>query len=173
MSLQGMIEEMGLGEIIQALSLNRHKGTLRIETDEGISKFFYLSEGEIVLIRTVKSEPVRIGEAIGVAVHCAEEDVHHLAWRDIGSGDAGAVERDAVIDLHRRVVAQELFDRVLGQLWPVAQQCELIGMTEERYLGVAEKILRGLVAGLQQKDRVGDELSVGELLTIGLGKDER
>ncbi|MBI3725034.1 DUF4388 domain-containing protein, partial [bacterium] len=64
MSLQGMIEEMGLGEIIQALSLNRHKGTLRIETDEGISKFFYLSEGEIILIRTVKSEPVRIGELL-------------------------------------------------------------------------------------------------------------
>jgi outer membrane protein assembly factor BamB/tetratricopeptide (TPR) repeat protein len=59
-----MIEEMGLGEIIQALSLNRHKGTLRIEGEEGISKFFYLSDGEIVLIRTVKSEPVRIGELL-------------------------------------------------------------------------------------------------------------
>jgi outer membrane protein assembly factor BamB/Flp pilus assembly protein TadD len=59
-----MIEEMGLGEVIQALSLNRHRGTLRIESDEGISKFFYLSDGEIVLIRTVKSEPVRIGELL-------------------------------------------------------------------------------------------------------------
>lgn len=59
-----MIEEMGLGEVIQALSLNRHRGTLRIEGDEGISKFFYLSDGEIVLIRTVKSEPVRIGELL-------------------------------------------------------------------------------------------------------------
>src|SRR5438128_4779901 len=55
---------MGLGEVIQALSLNRHVGTLRIEGEEGISKFFYLSEGEIVLIRTVKSEPVRIGELL-------------------------------------------------------------------------------------------------------------
>jgi outer membrane protein assembly factor BamB len=59
-----MIEEMGLGEVIQALSLNRHRGTLRIEGEEGISKFFYLSDGEIVLIRTVKSEPVRIGELL-------------------------------------------------------------------------------------------------------------
>ena len=59
-----MIEEMGLGEVIQALSLNRHRGTLRIESDEGFSKFFYLSDGEIVLIRTVKSEPVRIGELL-------------------------------------------------------------------------------------------------------------
>lgn len=64
MSLQGNIEEMGLGEVIQALSLNRHKGTLRIETDEGGSKFFALSEGEIVLIRTVRSEPVKIGELL-------------------------------------------------------------------------------------------------------------
>src|SRR5580704_3081848 len=64
LSLQGMIEEMGLGEVIQALSLNRHRGTLRIEGEEGISKFFYLSDGEIVLIRTVKSEPVRIGELL-------------------------------------------------------------------------------------------------------------
>jgi outer membrane protein assembly factor BamB len=64
MSLQGVIEEMGLGEVIQALSLNRHRGTLRIETDEGISKFFFLSDGEIVLIRTVRSDPVRIGELL-------------------------------------------------------------------------------------------------------------
>jgi outer membrane protein assembly factor BamB/tetratricopeptide (TPR) repeat protein len=63
-SLQGAIEEMGLCELLQALALNRYKGTLRIETDSGLSRFFYLNEGEIVLFRAVQTEPVRIGELL-------------------------------------------------------------------------------------------------------------
>ncbi len=64
LSLQGAIEELGLCELIQALSLNRYRGTLRIEPDGAASQFFYLHEGEIVLLRTVESEPVRIGELL-------------------------------------------------------------------------------------------------------------
>jgi hypothetical protein len=63
-SLQGAIEELGLCELIQALSLNRYRGTLRIEPEGAPSQFFYLHEGEIVLLRTVESEPVRIGELL-------------------------------------------------------------------------------------------------------------
>src|SRR5437762_2535933 len=64
MSLQGAIEDMGLCELVQALALNRYRGTLRIESDGGLSRFFYLNEGEIVLLRTVTSEPVRLGELL-------------------------------------------------------------------------------------------------------------
>ena len=37
MSLQGAIEELGLCELIQALALNRYRGTLRIEPEGGTS----------------------------------------------------------------------------------------------------------------------------------------
>ena len=55
MSLQGAIEELGLCELIQALTLNRSRGTLRIEPDGAPSKFFYLDAGEIVLLKTKES----------------------------------------------------------------------------------------------------------------------
>ncbi len=84
-----------------------------------------------------------------------------------------AVEHDAVVDLHRSVVAQELLDRVLGELGVVAQQRELVGMAEQRDLRVAEEVLGRLVAGLEQQDAVGDELGVGEPLAVGLGFEQR
>lgn len=64
MSLQGQIEEMGLGAVIQTLSLNRYRGTLRIESDEAGNQFFFISEGEIVLVRQVQRDPVRLGDLL-------------------------------------------------------------------------------------------------------------
>src|SRR3954467_1120658 len=66
---------MGLCELLQALALNRYKGTLRIETDSGLSRFFYLNEGEIVLFRAVQSEPVRIGELLVRAGKVTQEQL--------------------------------------------------------------------------------------------------
>ena len=74
MSLQGQIEETGLGPIIQTLSLNRYRGTLRIETEAG-SRFFFISEGEIVLVRQVKQEPVRLGDLLVRAGHLTEDQL--------------------------------------------------------------------------------------------------
>ena len=64
MSLQGQIEEMGLGAVIQTLSLNRYMGTLRIETEDAGNQFLFLSEGEIVLVRQVQRDPVRLGDLL-------------------------------------------------------------------------------------------------------------
>jgi len=64
MSLTGQIEEMGLGAVIQALSLNSYRGTLRIETEDAGSQFFFISEGAIVLVRQVKRDPVRLGDLL-------------------------------------------------------------------------------------------------------------
>jgi tetratricopeptide (TPR) repeat protein len=58
-SLQGAIEELGLCELIQALTLNRSRGTLRIEPDGAPSKFFYFDAGEIVLLRSKGGETAR------------------------------------------------------------------------------------------------------------------
>ncbi|MGE0711591.1 MAG: DUF4388 domain-containing protein [Planctomycetota bacterium] len=74
MSLQGQIEEMGLGPIIQALSLNRYRGTLRIETEAG-SRFFFISEGEIVLVRQVKRDPMRLGDLLIRSGHISEDQL--------------------------------------------------------------------------------------------------
>lgn len=77
MSLQGQIEEMGLGACIQTLSLNRYRGTLRIESDEAGSQFFFISEGEIVLVRQVQRDPVRLGDLLiraGKVTHVQLDD---------------------------------------------------------------------------------------------------
>ena len=75
MSLQGQIEEMGLGAVIQTLSLNRYRGTLRIETEDAGSQLFFISEGEIVLIRQVKREPIRIGDILVRAGKITKDDL--------------------------------------------------------------------------------------------------
>ena len=64
MSLQGQIEEMQLGAVIQTLSLNRYMGTLRIETEDAGNQFLFLSEGELVLVRQVQRDPVRLGDLL-------------------------------------------------------------------------------------------------------------
>ncbi len=75
MSLQGQIEEMGLGAVIQTLSLNHYRGTLRIETEDAGSQFFFISEGEIVLVRQVAREPVRLGDLLIRAGKISEADL--------------------------------------------------------------------------------------------------
>lgn len=55
---------MGLGAVIQTLSLNRYMGTLRIETEDAGNQFLFLSEGEIVLVRQVQRDPVRLGDLL-------------------------------------------------------------------------------------------------------------
>ena len=75
MSLTGQIEEMGLGAVIQALSLNNYRGTLRIETEDAGSQFFFISEGAIVLIRQVKRDPVRLGDLLIRAGKITQDDL--------------------------------------------------------------------------------------------------
>ena len=53
----------GLGNVRRTV-LFASRGTLRIETEDGGSQFFFISEGEIVLVRQVKRDPVRLGDLL-------------------------------------------------------------------------------------------------------------
>lgn len=108
MSLQGQIEEMGLGAIIQTLSLNRYRGTLRVESDEAGSQFFFISEGEIVLVRQVRRDPVRMGDLLVRAGKVSEADLEEALIRQKdGKKRLGEVLADMGL-----VTAQEI-DKVI------------------------------------------------------------
>lgn len=110
MSLQGQIEEMGLGATIQALSLNRYRGTLRIESEDAGSQFFFISEGEIVLVRQVQRDPVRLGDLLIRAGKIAESDLQEALARQ---KTAGKRLGEVLVDMG--LVGAEDIDRVIKQ----------------------------------------------------------
>ena len=108
MSLQGQVEEVSLGAIIQTLSLNRYRGTLRIESDEAGSQFFAISEGEIVLVRQVQRDPVRLGDLLIRAGRLTQGDLERaLAEQQAMGKRLGEV----LVDLG--LVTQEDIDRTI------------------------------------------------------------
>ena len=53
MTLKGNLKSFSLGEIFQSLSLNRHTGTLVVDTGKGdqeITRYIYFAEGEITFL---------------------------------------------------------------------------------------------------------------------------
>jgi len=122
MSLQGQIEEMGLAAVIQTLSLNRYHGTLRIETEDAGSQFFFISEGEIVLVRQVKRDPVRLGDLLLRAGQITDADLEQaLAEQKKGAGkrlgqvlvDLGFTTQDEIEGVIRQKFEEEFLDLFL------------------------------------------------------------
>ena len=109
MSLQGQIEETGLGPVIQTLSLNRYRGTLRVETESG-SQFFFISEGEIVLVRQVKRDPVRLGDLLVTAGHITEDQLRG-ALDEQRSSSSGRRLGETIVELG--LVTQEQIEQAV------------------------------------------------------------
>jgi outer membrane protein assembly factor BamB/tetratricopeptide (TPR) repeat protein len=63
MSLNGNIEEIGIGEVIQTISLNQYEGTLVIR-GEKVEKLFYLSQGECSLVLPGESGAFKLGDLL-------------------------------------------------------------------------------------------------------------
>jgi uncharacterized protein DUF4388/putative pyrroloquinoline-quinone binding quinoprotein/PEGA domain-containing protein len=147
-SLQGQIEETGLGPIIQTLSLNRYRGTLRIET-EANSQFFFISEGEIVLVRQVKRDPVRLGDLLVSAGHLTEEQLESALNEQRKSGrikrlgktlvDLGLVDEDKIEQAVRDKFEEDFLDLFLLD----RGRFEFIfGLTPEALFGPDERLER-------------------------------
>src|SRR5215470_6974581 len=100
----------------------------RLDSREARAEAVVGAEGEREVVRDLarEVEAVRVAEALGVAVHRAEEEVHHRAARDDRARDLRVVEHHAVVHLHRAVVAQELLDGVRGELRALAQEPQLV-----------------------------------------------
>lgn len=148
MSLQGQIEETGLGPIIQTLSLNRYRGTLRIET-EANSQFFFISEGEIVLVRQVKRDPVRLGDLLVSAGHITEEQLKSALNNQRQSGrikrlgetlaDMGLVDEEKIEQAVRDKFEEDFLDLFLLD----RGRFEFIfGLTPEALFGPDERLER-------------------------------
>lgn len=148
MSLQGQIEETGLGPVIQTLSLNRYRGTLRIET-ESSSQFFFISEGEIVLVRQVKHDPVRLGDLLISAGHISEDQLSQALKEQKATGrikrlgqtlvDLGLVTQDKIEQTVRDKFEEDFLDLFLLD----RGRFEFIfGLTPEALFGPDERLER-------------------------------
>lgn len=147
MSLQGQIEEMGLGAVIQTLSLNRYRGTLRIETEDAGSQLFFISEGEIVLIRQVKREPIRIGDILVRAGKITEDDLDDALEMQkqlnlrLGEtlAELGKITQDEI----EQAVRANFEDKFLDLFLIDAGRFEFVfGLTPEALFGPEEKLER-------------------------------
>lgn len=179
MSLQGQIEEMGLGPVIQTLSLNRYRGTLRIETEDGGSQFFFISEGEIVLVRQVTRDPVRLGELLVYSGKITNEELEQALGEQKGSGrrlgavmvEIGLISQDEIDGVIREKFEHEFLDMFLLD----RGRFEFIfGLTPEALFAPEEKLERIslnteslMLEAMRQVDEWQDMIgSVGSLDTI-------
>ncbi|MEZ6187981.1 MAG: PQQ-binding-like beta-propeller repeat protein [Planctomycetota bacterium] len=179
MSLQGQIEEMGLGPVIQTLSLNRYRGTLRIETEDGGSQFFFISEGEIVLVRQVARDPVRLGELLVYSGKITTQDLEDALAKQKGSGrrlgsvmvDIGLITQEGIDGVIREKFEHEFLDMFLLD----RGRFEFIfGLTPEALFAPEEKLERIslnteslMFEAMRQVDEWQDMIqSVGSLDTI-------
>lgn len=147
MSLQGQIEEMGLGAVIQTLSLNRYRGTLRIESEEAGNQFFFISEGEIVLVRQVQRDPVRLGDLLVRAGRVTHVQLEEALQRQKQVGkrlgevlvDMGLVTADDIDKVIRGKFEEEFLDLFLLD----RGRFEFIfGLTPEALFAPEEKLER-------------------------------
>lgn len=149
MSLQGAIEEMGLGAVIQTLSLNRYRGTLRIETEDVGSQFFFISEGEIVLVRQVTREPVRLGDLLiragkiseGDLTEALSEQKRQRGTKRLGKtlADMGKISQDEIENAVRNKFEEDFLDLFLLD----SGRFEFIfGLTPEALFAPDEKLER-------------------------------
>ena len=113
---------MGLGAVIQTLSLNRYMGTLRIETEDAGNQFLFLSEGEIVLVRQVQRDPVRLGDLLLRAGKLQEEQLQaalaEQKQRTTGRLGAllvelGMIQQDEIERVIRAKFEEEVLDMFL------------------------------------------------------------
>ena len=85
------------------------------------------------------------------------------------------MRRDAIAELDGTLEAQKLLDRRLHSLHDPGlrdQRGFLVGLLAERVQGVADQVGRRLVAGIEQKDALMQQLRFRQALAVLLAEDE-
>ena len=126
---------------------------------------------EVALHRAAQIEAVGVGEDLGVTVGGPHPGHHDLALGDLDAAEGGRHRRHPGRGLARSVVAEQLPYGVGHELRFGLEQGELVGVAVQGQHGQARPAGGGLVAGQVEEDGVGDELLLGEPLTLLLGVD--
>src|SRR5262249_18599061 len=103
-------------------------------------------------------EPVRIRKLRRIAVRGADSDMDVTAGPNVDAAEARVARGTAVAELVRALHAQKFLDRGVDRVGMLAQIAHRIGMTDQEIDAVADEIGRGLVAGIEQKDAIVQEL---------------
>lgn len=117
MPLTGSLEEINVGALIQTLSMDGKRGTLRI-TDERTDRYFYLDKQEIALFVPSIEGPIRIGELLVRAAKITEQQLADALERRRGTDkmlgkilvEMGACTEDDIDSVIRTKFHEEFFE---------------------------------------------------------------
>ena len=132
-----------------------------------------VAEREMVDRRPPHVEAIGVGEVARVPVGRGQHRHHELAAADRLAGAGDVLGGHPADELHGAVVAEELLDGVPDEPRLAPEPLQLIRMPQERGEAVAEQVGGDLVAGVEQEQRVREQLVEGQPDALLLDLDER
>ena len=118
-------------------------------------------------IRAGDVERLRRVEDTWITVRGAEQNGDLLATRDLDAADLDTVlEHPALEQLQRRVVAEELLDRLRRRDRPLHEAVPLAALVHERAHAVPERVDGRLVPGVQEDDDGRHDLGIRQVLAV-------
>src|SRR5437764_1253579 len=121
-------------------------------------------EREMAVRLAVDIEKIGILELRRIAVRGPDADVNVAPRRNVDSAEPRVPRRPPVAELVRAFHAQEFLDRGAGALGMLAQVPRRVRVADQEVDAVADQIRRGLVAGIEQKDAIVQELDLAQPL---------
>src|SRR5258708_15400944 len=116
--------------------------------------------------RAAYVEFIRRGELLGVAIGGANAESDLGSRRQIHAAELYGLSRNAIAELVRTFVAQELLDGALDQACIGNQSISLIGMLCKRDQSVADQVRRRFMTCIQQKYAVVNQLRSAQGLAV-------
>ena len=102
-----------------------------------------------------------------------EEGDHSLARLDEHVAHLRGLRGGAPGEVHRAVVAEDLFDRAGRQRRVLDEPVPLVALAQQGDGAVADQVGGGLVAGHEEEHDGGSQLLLGELVALLLGGEQR
>ena len=124
-------------------------------------------KGEVAIGLAADIETIRVGELCGIAIGGADADVNIAPRRDRYPAQMDIPRRTPIAELVRAFHPQEFFDRGVDALRIAAQIAHRIGIADQKIDAVADEIRGGLVARVEQKDAVVQQLERAQPLLGG------
>ena len=130
------------------------------------------TERQVTVHLTIEPHLERVGELGGVDVGRTDAHAHHVARLHRTTRDLGVFGAEARHAGHRRLPAQQLFDRgrddrrVVDDLLPMRW---VLGQVRER---TRERVGDGVEPGEQEQEADVEDLFASELLAVDLGVEE-
>ena len=116
------------------------------------------TERQMAVGGSANIKPIGIRELRRIAVGGPDTEMNVAAGRDRNAAQCGVPGGATVSQLVGAFHAQKLLDRRVDQLGMLRKVMPGLGMPQQKINAVANEVGRGLVAGIEQKDAIVNEL---------------